>query len=228
LGGIVYHVINRRVGGGVLFEKEGDYLAFEKVLEEACGRWPGVRMLAYCLMPTHWHLVVWPRREGELSRFMQWVTVTHMRRWHAHRGSAGTGPVYQGRFKSFPIEEDEHLLVVCRYVERNALRAGKVKRAEEWKWGSLYERGKKEWLVGLKDWPTVVRGDWAGWVNRAQTAEEEEALRKSVNRGTPFGEVEWQRRMAKRLKLESSLRDPWRPKKSRRKMERVRKSEGKK
>src|SRR5436305_82424 len=89
-------------------------------------------------MPNHWHLVLEPHEDGELSRFVGWLSLTHTQRWHAHRRSAGTGHVYQGRFKSFPIQDDEHFLTVCRYVERNALRAHLVKRAENWRWGSLW------------------------------------------------------------------------------------------
>src|SRR5258708_21094207 len=130
-GGIVYHVLNRAVGRGRLFHKPKDYEAFELTLAQTHARLP-VRIIAYCLMPNHWHLVLWPRRDGELSEFMRWLTVTHTQRRHAHHHTAGTGPVYQGRFKSFPIEEDEHLRVVCRYVERNPLRTNLVKKAATW------------------------------------------------------------------------------------------------
>src|SRR5512142_1923064 len=133
-GGLVYHVLNRRVGRLALFEKPGDYQAFEKILQEATER-SGIRIAAYCLMPNHWHLLLWPRRDGELSEVMRWVTVTHTQRWHAHRHSAGSGPVYQGRFKSFPVQTDEHFLMAARYVERNALRAKLVDRAQQWQWG---------------------------------------------------------------------------------------------
>ena len=84
--------------------------------------------------------MVWPRKDGELSTWAQWLTVTHVRRWHAHHHSAGTGPVYQGRFKSFPVQEDDHYFTVCRYVERNPLRANRVARAEHWRWSSLWHR----------------------------------------------------------------------------------------
>src|SRR5215510_9306692 len=127
-GGVVYHVLNRRVAQLPLFEKDGDYAAFEHILEETIVR-TGIRLLAYCLMPNHWHLVLWPREDGDLAAFMQRLTVTHVRRWHAHRHSVGTGHLYQGTYKSFPIQQDEHFLTVCRYIERNPLRAKLVPKA---------------------------------------------------------------------------------------------------
>ncbi|MBN1341599.1 MAG: transposase [Phycisphaerae bacterium] len=122
LGGFVYHVLNRRAGRLSLFKKDEDYASFTNVLDEASERVP-MRVVAYCLMPNHWHLVLWPRHDGDLARYMQWLTTTRMRRWHAHHGTRGTGPLYQGRYKSFPIQDDRHFLIVSRYVERNPLRA---------------------------------------------------------------------------------------------------------
>jgi putative transposase len=124
-GGLVYHVLNRANGRMALFDDDGDYAAFERVLAQACER-VSMRLLAYCVMPNHWHLVVWPQRDGDLSRFMNWLTLTHTQRWHTHRQTVGTGHLYQGRFKSFVVQTDEHLLTGCRYVEGNALRAGLV------------------------------------------------------------------------------------------------------
>ncbi len=142
LGGLAYHVMNRVSGKQDLFEDSGDYEAFERVLSEARER-ERMRVCAYALMPNHFHLVLWPRGDGDLSRFMQWLTMTHTQRWHAHRHNVGHGHLYQSRFKSFPIQTDEHFLKVCRYVERNALRARLVERAEDWVWGSLGCREKK-------------------------------------------------------------------------------------
>ena len=211
-GGLVYHVLNRRVGRLPLFESPTDYAAFEKIFQEAY-EMTRLRLLAYCLMPTHWHLVVWPRRDGELSEIMRWITVTHTQRWHAHRDTAGMGPVYQGRFKSFPVQTDEHFLAVVRYVERNALRAGLVTRAEEWRWGSLWQRRQKgAQLFGfLSEWPVERPWDWVAWVNRPEKAEELDALRTSVQRGRPFGNERWVARTAKKLELTSTLRDRGRP-----------------
>ncbi len=141
LGGYAYHVLNRANGRLRLFRKEADFVAFEEVLALAWKRMP-LRILGYTLMSNHWHFVVWPKRgqHEQVSEFFRWLTVTHSQRWHAHHGTAGMGHVYQGRFKSFPIANDEHLLAVLRYVERNPLRAKLVARAEIWRFGSLHRR----------------------------------------------------------------------------------------
>lgn len=145
---------------------------------------------------------------------MRWITVTHTQRWHAHRHTAGTGPVYQGRFKSFPVQTDEHFLTVARYVERNALRAKLVDRAEAWQWSSLWRREQREptLMSWLSDWPVAQPRDWVARVNRPETGSELDALRLSVQRGRPFGEEGWVRRMARRFGMESTLRPRGRPK----------------
>ena len=137
-GGYVYHVLNRANARAPLFFKEEDYDAFERVLEEALVRVP-LRILGYCVMPNHWHRVVWPQagQDRQVSEFLRWLTVTHTRRWHAHHHTAGSGHLYQGRFKSFPVESDDHLDTVLRYVERNPVRANLVRRVEDWRWSSL-------------------------------------------------------------------------------------------
>ena len=212
-GGLVYHVLNRAVARLPLFEKEGDYEAFERVVDEALERHP-IRLLGYCLMPNHWHMVVWPERAGEVTAFFRWLTHTHTMRWHAHYHTSGTGHLYQGRFKSFPIEEDDHFYAVLRYVERNALRANLVCRAEEWRWGSLWRRGQPA-ADRLARWPLPVPRNWVELVNAPQTQAEMEALRVAVKRGSPFGSPAWQRQTASRLGLKSTLRPPGRPKKGR-------------
>src|SRR6516162_5083593 len=131
LGGYLYHVLNRGNGRLPVFHKDFDYEAFLHVVTETQEHVHGVRLLAYCLMPNHWHLVLWPRRDGDLSNYLRWLTVTHTQRYHAHYHTSGSGPLYQGRFKSFPVQAGDHFRVVCRYVERNGLRAGLVRRVED-------------------------------------------------------------------------------------------------
>jgi putative transposase len=125
-GGYVYHVLNRANGRLRMFQKDADYEAFERILGEALEHVPGMRLLAYCLMPNHWHLLLWPQHDGELSDFGHWLALTHTQRWHAHSHNVGMGHLYQGRYKSFVVGADAHYLTVCRYVERNALRANFV------------------------------------------------------------------------------------------------------
>ncbi len=211
-GGFVYHVLNRAVGRATIFNKGGDYFAFRKILIEAQD-WFDVRLLAYCMMPNHWHLVVWPEKDGDLSEYMRWVTVTHTQRWHAHYHTEGTGPVYQGRFKAFPIAEDEHLLKVLRYVERNPLRAGLVGSAAHWCWSSLGQVSQH--LLGpvLHKGPVRRPSDWLSWVDGVETEAELAALRRSVSRGTPYGAESWQKETVERLGLQSSLRPLGRPRK---------------
>src|SRR6187549_1430113 len=160
-GDLAYHVLNRRVGRLPLFETRTDYVVFEKILAEAHAN-SGIRIAAYCLMPNHWHLLLWPKRDGELSDVLRWMTVTHTQRWHAHHQTAGTGPVYQGRFKSFPVQTDEHFLAVARYLERNAIRAKLVKQAENWPWSSLWRRtqGDSKLTTWLSDWPVTPPRNW--------------------------------------------------------------------
>ncbi len=212
----VYHVLNRANARMQIFRKDADYAAFEQAIVEVRERVP-MRLLAWCLMPNHWHLVLWPRDDGDLSDYLRLLTLTHTQRWHAAHRTVGTGHLYQGRFKSFLVETDDHLLTVCRYVERNALRARLVRRAEHWRWGSLwhYRRQAKDKQRLLSEWPVTRPRHWVGYVNRPQTAAELNALRRCVNRGTPYGSDTWVRRTAKQLGLESTLRPRGRPRKER-------------
>lgn len=208
--GLVYHVLNRANGRMWLFHKDEDFAAFQKVLAEGLERYP-VDLLTYCLMGNHWHLVVRPRSDRALGQLMGWVGVTHVRRHHEHYHTRGGGHLYQGRFKSFPVQNDSHFLTVCRYVEANAVRACLVQRAEEWAWGGLYTRrqGRKPFV--LSDWPVDRPREWTALVNEAIGKEALDGLRTSVNRGRPWGESAWTQQTAQRLGLEFTLRNPGRP-----------------
>ena len=216
VGGKVYHVLNRAALRHPIFKREKDFAAFENLLYEAHARVKGVRVLGWCIMNNHWHLLLWPRRDGELSKFMSWLTMTHAARYRTSHHNVGYGPVYQGRYKSFVIEEDEHLLVAGRYVERNALRAKLVRRAEDWRWSSLWVRssGTPQQKEILAPWPVDLPSNWLAWVNRPQTAAEEADMRTSIERSRPFGEATWQQATAKRLGLLSCFRKPGRPKRT--------------
>ena len=210
--GLVYHVLNRGNGRMRLFHKDEDFSAFERVLGQGLERY-SVDLFTYCLMGNHWHLVVRPRTEDALGRFMGWVGVTHVRRHHQHYHTRGGGHLYQGRFKCFPVQDDTHFLTVCRYVEANALRAGLVKRAERWMWGGLNARGYRGKPFTLANWPVEQARGWTAAVNEALADKALERIRTSVNRGRPCGEQPWVQRTAERLGLTFTLRNPGRPRK---------------
>ena len=135
--GAIYHALNRGNARQPIFHKHEDYEAFIRVLHEGLQKYP-VELFAFTLMSNHWHLVLRPSQDGQMGRLLRWVTATHTLRYHAHRHSKGEGHLYQSRFKSFPLADDEHFYCVCRYVERNPLRAKLVKKSEDWPYGSLY------------------------------------------------------------------------------------------
>jgi putative transposase len=226
--GGLYHVLNRGNGRQEIFHKPEDFRAFLRVLAEGLERYP-VDLLCYCLMPNHWHLVLRPRTRPALGRLMGWVGVTHVRRHQEHYHDRGGGHLYQGRFKSFPIQDDRHLLSVCRYVEANPLRAKLVRRAEAWEFSSLrwWPGGPKDGAaadggsttaaeapVPLAAWPVPRPSHWAQRVNRPPREGETERLRTSLRRGRPYGDDAWARRTARALGLEHTFRDPGRPRKT--------------
>jgi len=228
-GGVTYHVLNRANARMTLFESDADYALMRSVLVEAHSRIP-MRTLGYCIMPNHWHLLLRPREDGELSEFMRWLTVTHTQRWHAAHGTAGTGHVYQGRYKSFPIQQPrpsaelrsrgvveggDAVLSVLRYVERNPLSTGLVTKAQDWPHCSLHDRvvAPAEPVIPLAKVPGGLPRGWARLVNRPQSDKELAALRKCMERGCPFGREKWVRRMAEEWSLQSTLRPRGRPRK---------------
>ena len=186
--GMVFHVLNRSAKRAVLFEKPFDYRAFVMLLEKAVVR-SRIALFAYCIMPNHWHLVLAPKTDGAVSSFMHWLTTTHARRWQDAHGSTGLGAVYQGRFKAFPVADDWHFLCVCRYVERNPLRAALVSRAEDWQWSSLREHDRR--AAWLAEWPVPRPAGWEEHVNLPQTQAELDAIRPSIRNGTALGNEAW-------------------------------------
>ena len=136
-------------------------------------------------------------------------------RCHVSHGTVGRGHLYQGRFKSFPVQEDEHFLTVCRYVERNALTAHVVERAEDWRWCSLgvRENGDEKLEAILSPWPVDRPARWVRLVNQSLTAKEREAIATCLLRNRPYGDPEWQDQQAKRLGLQHTFRREGRPSK---------------
>lgn len=207
--GLIYHIINRGNGRQQVFHTDGDYRSFVDLMTETGERHP-VKMLAWCIMPNHFHLLVSPERADDLSRWMQWFMTSHVRRYHRFHKSSGH--IWQGRYKSFIVQEDKHLLTVVRYIEGNPVRAQIVQSAKDWSWSSHLGR------VGLSEsfpekMPIELPSDWTGYVDQPLTEGELERIQISMQRQTPFGSPSWQMRVCQEHGLESTLKPKGRPRK---------------
>jgi putative transposase len=208
-----YHVLNRANRRARVFHEPADYSQFCALIARAQQRLE-LPIFSACLMPNHIHLVVRPTDANDLARWTHWVFTTHARWYHAKYES--TGRLWQGRFKAFLIHQNQHLLTVMRYVERNALRARLVERAEDWEWGSLAWRRDRAAPVRVAESPVSLPSYWRHLVNEPQTDVELAEIRTCVNRERPFGPADWVKEQAEKLGLTNSLRSVGRPRKSRR------------
>ncbi|MCE5339617.1 MAG: transposase [Planctomycetaceae bacterium] len=211
-GGYAYHIFNRANARVPIFTNEQDYLLFENTLFQACIKFD-MRLCTYCIMPNHWHLVLWPQKDNEISSFMRWLTLSHTQRWHSTHKTTGSGHLYQGRFKSFPVQEDSHFLTLCRYVERNPLNAAMVEKAEQWRWSAMWHRMNKikHNNIPLSQWPVEMPNDWQMLVNQVLHEKEIAEIRRSIEKNRPFGEVEWMMKTSSSLGLNSTLKGRGRP-----------------
>lgn len=202
----IYHVSNRGNGRQSVFQNEDDYSLFVELLAGASQRHP-VHILAYCLLPDHFHLLLQPEKGEDLSRWMQWLMTSHVRQFHRLHNSRGH--IWQGRFKSFLVKENHHLLTVARYVEGNPVQMGLVSSAADWRWSSHCERLGKRKLLG--ELPVSLPDDWPAAVNQTLTDMEFERLGQSMKRQAPFGDDEWRIEMCNTYGLESTIRKRGRP-----------------
>lgn len=213
VGDEIYHVINRANGRLQIFNTDEDYRLFEQLLLET-KEITDMRILAYAIMPNHWHLVLYPRNDGDLQTFMHKLSNAHTRKVHALTDTNGSGHLYQGRYKSFLVDSDNYLLAVIKYVERNAVRAKLTRQCEDWRWGSVWRRvygtaGQKRLLDEL---PIDLPDDYVKWINTMDKEDDLKIIRNSVNKSVPYGRDTWVENMVSRHHLESTLRSPGRPK----------------
>ena len=210
---VCYHVFTRGNARQTVFHDSIDFEMFMHLLHRACEERP-MRLLAWCLMPNHLHLALRPLGDGGLGPWMQWLLTAHVR-YHRRR-YATVGRIWQGRFKAFPMQQDDHLLTVLRYIERNPVRAGLVAEAARWLWSSTGARrldtGKPVQLDGiLAPSPVDLPNPWSEWVNRPLTESELAAVRQCAQRERPYGDRAWVRGTADRLGLRSTLNPRGRP-----------------
>ena len=190
--GYAQHVLNRANDRKLLFPQVDDYLGFLSLMRIAAEQHP-IDLFNYALMPTHFHFVVRANEEGALSEYMRMLLGAHVKQHHRRHGTMGRGHLYQGRFKNFIIADDRHLLTVMRYVEANPLRAGLVRRAEDWPWSSASPHARRHLhRPALADWPVVRPAGWLDFVNGVIDEEELERVRTSLIRGRPLADPEWQ------------------------------------
>jgi putative transposase len=208
--GMIYHVINRGNGRQEVFHKDEDFQAFITLLREAKEKHP-VKLLGYCLMSNHFHLLLSPVQADDLSKYMQWLMTSHVRRYHRHYRTSGH--VWQGRYKSFIVDNDRHLLTVVRYIEGNPVRIRLVQSADEWRWSSHGERLNSPDRNLLDELPLPLPEKWTEYVNTPLTDGELERMQQCVNRGAPFGSFPWQTMICEKFGLESTVRAKGRPKK---------------
>lgn len=213
IGGYVYHVINRSNARVQIFDNDKDYKQFENILEEAVEKY-NMRLLSYCIMPNHWHLVLHPKNDGDMGLFMGWLTNTHTRRWHTEKNTVGQGHLYQGRYKSFICQNDGHFITLVRYVERNAKKAKLVKNAENWRWSSVWrrEKGTLKQKRLLSTWVVAEPKNYIELLNKPISQKEEDALEKSTTKDVPYGNDTWVKKIVKKFGLEQTLRGVGRPK----------------
>ncbi len=214
VGGVVYHVLNRSNGRVQIFNTVEEYKHFESLLLEGI-QLVGMRLLAYCIMPNHWHLVLYPIHDTDMSEFMRWVTTTHVRQRRVMTKSVGEGHLYQGAYKSFPVEEDKYLRDLIRYVEQNPLRSKLVERAEDWQWSSLHRRlrNTKEDQKLLAPPPTELPSNYLESVNTLLSKTTLDTIRHSIGKGTPYGNCAWVDAMVDEYNMGSTIRGVGRPKK---------------
>jgi len=214
VGNQIYHVLNRANARMQIFDNDKDYQMFESVLEEAKEKFD-MRIISYSIMPNHWHLVLYPKNDGDLQKFVGWLSMTHTQRWHAVKETTGQGHIYQGRYKSFICQKDSHFLILTRYVERNPKKANLVRNAENWKWGSAWRRenGTERQKKLLSDWPVPRPINYLTYLNEPQTEDEEKTIQNSIVRGSPYGGDNWKDKVIKKFKLESTIKPRGRPKK---------------
>jgi putative transposase len=208
--GFVQHVLNRGDHRETIFHKPGDFRAFLALLTEATHR-VAIRILAYCIMRNHFHLVVWPYKGADLPAFMQILMNLHIQRYLRHYRPSSPGHIYQGRYTNSIVQSDHHVLRVMRYVEANGLSAGLVRRAEHYRWSSASHHVSDPGRPQLTEGPVPKPADWLTYVNRPRSMNEATEIQRAARRGAPYGSEEWVTDVADRYDLRHTLRSRGRP-----------------
>ena len=207
-GGTVYHVMNRGNERVRIFHDDSDYRGFLDLMIKV-GTLVPMRVVGFEIMPTHWHMLLWPETDDGISCYLHRLTGTHAMQRRLKDGKTGTGHVYQGRFRCFAVQTEDYYYTCLKYVEDNARHAGLVSRAELWPWSSLYERFHGGRI--LSPGPLPLPGNWPDLVNAGLSSSELEDLRTCARSGRPYGTAEWVEKAVASHGLEAQLRPRGRP-----------------
>jgi putative transposase len=205
MAGIPHHVLNRASRRAIIFGTDEDYRTFEALLIQATRRFT-IRLLDFTIMPNHFHLIVWPDQDLQLSQYMHWLTMTHTQRWHVARGTTGTGPLYQGRYKAIPVQADRHFYTLARYVQRNPVRKGLVARVEDWRWSSAWHRCNHRNPEFLAKWPLPMPPDWLAIVNEPMNQIDLSGVQEAIANDWPYGDRNWTREMTTTFARKRTIR----------------------
>jgi putative transposase len=212
IGGEVYHIVNRANGREFIFQNEDDYLSVIYTIEETLKNYP-LDIFSFCIMSNHWHFAVRSHEDGDVGKFFGSMTQKVTQRWHAYHRTTGSGHLFQGRFRSFLVQTDAYFIQLMKYVETNPLRANMVEKAEDWKWGSLYQRINRQDLASgiLAKWPVEYTGDYLADINKPLSESFLRQVRHSSTCGTPLGDESWMQQIVKKFGLEYTTRQRGRP-----------------
>jgi putative transposase len=185
--GIPHHITQRGNRGEEVFFVGEDRLTYLRWLSEYCQKYE-VKVLAYCLMTNHIHLVMTPSTAEGLQRVLKPLHMRYSQRVNRARG--WKGHLWQGRFFSSPLDE-AYLWAAIRYVERNPVRAGMVVKAEEYRWSSAAAHcGLRSDKVLTQPWLAKVREsieEWSLWLSGGDDEESIRILRRNIEKGLPCG-----------------------------------------
>lgn len=217
LGGYTYHITNRGVKLKPIFRSDDDYHDFALTLIEMVERFEP-RLLGFCVLPKHWHLVMTTRRDGDLVKAMSWLSITHSARWHLRPRRKGTGGIYEGRYRSFPVQDNSALLDILRFVESHPKRSQLCDKSIEWKWASAFQRAHSDpqtpasaKSLSIETPPVAIPANWNECLDEELSHIQLSAIIQSIERGRPYGDSDWVTKVAKRMSLESTLRPRGRP-----------------
>ena len=191
--GCPHHVVQRGNRKSDIFGDDADHLVYLRLMCQAC-KSHGIAVWDYALMDNHVHYIMVPEREDSLAKTIKEAHGEYSSYLNTKYGLVGHA--WQGRFKSFPMDW-EYCLNAVRYVERNPVRAGIVRRAEDYLWSSAAARcGLRGDLLITMDCPFLKEiHNWSEWLNVGNCQETDDLIRRHTRAGRPLGRKEFLRRL---------------------------------